>query len=310
MNPPMSSMLKSLKLISDPTRLRILMLVENEALSVAELQEVLGMGQSRISTQLSQLKMEGLVRDERSGKNNIYTCTGDSDLMEVARSAAAEVGEVAEDTAALRHLLRKRKDSSRAYFDELAGRFGKDYVPGRSWKALAEALIKVLNYQVVADLGAGEGTLAQLLAQRAEKVIAVDLSPKMVEFGQNLAAQNGLANLEYRIGDIDDPPIEPESLDLAILSQALHHAERPQRALDAAHRILKPGGRLMVLDLLQHHFEEARELYADRWLGFSESDLTGMLEKAGFAEIETVVADRETAAPRFQTLLGIGVRKA
>lgn len=310
MNPPMPSMLKSLKLISDPTRLRILMLVENEALSVAELQEVLGMGQSRISTQLSQLKMEGLVRDERSGKNNIYSCTGDSDLMEVARSAAAEVGEVAEDTAALRHLLRKRKDSSRAYFDELAGRFGKDYVPGRSWKALAEALIKVLNYQVVADLGAGEGTLAQLLAQRAEKVIAVDLSPKMVEFGQNLAAQNGLANLEYRIGDIDDPPIEPESLDLAILSQALHHAERPQRALDAAYRILKPGGRLIVLDLLQHHFEEARELYADRWLGFSESDLTGMLEKAGFAEIETVVADRETAAPRFQTLLGIGVRKA
>ena len=303
-------MLKSLKLISDPTRLRILMLVENEALSVAELQEVLGMGQSRISTQLSQLKMEGLVSDERSGKNNIYTCTGDTDLMEVARSAAAEVAEVADDTAALRHLLRKRKDSSRAYFDELAGRFGKDYVPGRSWKALAEALIKVLNYQVVADLGAGEGTLAQLLAQRAEKVIAVDLSPKMVEFGQNLAAQNGLANLEYRIGDIEDPPIDANSLDLAILSQALHHAERPQRALDAAFRILKPGGRLIVLDLLQHHFDEARELYADRWLGFSESDLAAMLEKAGFTEIETVVADRETAAPKFQTLLGIGVRQA
>ncbi len=303
-------MLKSLKLISDPTRLRILMLVENEALSVAELQEVLGMGQSRISTQLSQLKMEGLVSDERSGKNNIYTCTGDPDLMEVARAAAAEVAEVAADTAALRHLLRKRKDSSRAYFDELAGRFGKDYVPGRSWKALAEALIKVLNYRVVADLGAGEGTLAQLLAQRAEKVIAVDLSPKMVEFGQSLAAQNGLANLEYRLGDIEDPPIENNSLDLAVLSQALHHAERPQRALDAAFRILKPGGRLIVLDLMQHHFDEARELYADRWLGFSESDLAAMLEKSGFSEIETVVADRETAAPKFQTLLGIGVRKA
>ncbi len=301
-------MLKSLKLLSDATRLRILMLVDHEALSVAELQEILGMGQSRISTQLSQLKMEGLVNDERSGKNNIYTCTADPDLMEVARLAAAEVPEVAADQTALRHLLRKRQDTARAYFDELAGRFGKDYVPGRSWKALAEALIKVLNYRVVADLGAGEGTLAQLLAQRAEKVIAVDLSPKMVEFGQCLAARNGLSNLEYRIGDIEDPPIENGSLDLAVLSQALHHAEHPQRALDAAFRILKPGGRLIVLDLLQHHFEEAREMYADRWLGFSESDLAAMMEKSGFTCIETIVADREVSEPRFQTLLGIGVR--
>jgi ArsR family transcriptional regulator len=275
---------------------------------VAELQEILGMGQSRISTQLSQLKSAGLVSDERSGKNNMYSCTADLDLMEVARAAAEEVPEVAADQTALRHLLRKRKDSARAYFDELAGRFGKDYVPGRSWKALAEALIKVLNYKVVADLGAGEGTLAQLLAQRAEKVIAVDLSPKMVEFGQALAIQNGLSNLEYRLGDIEDPPIEDRSLDLAILSQALHHAEHPQRAIDAAYRILKPGGRLIVLDLLQHQFEEARKLYADRWLGFSESTLAAMLERAGFAGIETIVADRETSPPSFQTLLGIGVR--
>jgi ArsR family transcriptional regulator len=304
----MSSILKSLKMFSDPTRLRILMLVAEESLSVAELQEILGMGQSRISTQLSQLKTEGLVSDERSGKNNMYSSTVDEELMVVARSAAREVPEIQNDLASLRHLLRKRRDSARAYFDELAGRFGKDYVPGRSWKALAEALIKVLNYRVVADLGAGEGTLAQLLAQRAEKVIAVDLSPKMVEFGQSLARKNGLANLEYRLGDIEDPPIADKSLDLAVLSQALHHAEHPQRAIDAAFRILKPGGRLIVLDLIAHHFEEARELYADRWLGFSESALAAMLEKSGFSQVETIVADREPAPPHFQTLLGIGER--
>ncbi len=304
----MPSTLKSLKLLSDPTRLRILMLLSQESLSVAELQEILGMGQSRISTQLSQMKAGDLVTDERSGKNNIYSCQAEPDLLKVAKLAAAEVPELPADQAALRHLIRKRRDTARAYFDELAGRFGKDYVPGRSWKALAEALIKILNYRVVADLGAGEGTLSQLLAQRAEKVIAVDLSPKMVEFGQDLATRNGLGNLEFRVGDIENPPIDPSSVDLAILSQALHHAEHPQVAIDSAFRILKPGGRLIVLDLLQHTFEEARELYADRWLGFAESELAAMLEKAGFTGIETVVADREASAPKFQTLLGIGVK--
>lgn len=304
----MASTLKSLKLLSDPTRLRILMLLSQDSLSVAELQEILNMGQSRISTQLSQMKTGGLVKDERSGKNNIYSVTAGTDLLNVAKVAASELPEISADQAALRHLLNKRLDKSRAYFDELAGRFGKDYVPGRSWKALAEAFIKILNYKTVADLGAGEGTLAQLLAQRAENVIAVDLSPKMVEYAQGVAEKNGLTNLEFRVGDIENPPIEPESVDLAILSQALHHAEHPQTAVDAARRILKPGGRIIVLDLLQHTFEEARELYADRWLGFSESELAGMLEKSGFTAIETIIADREPNPPHFQTLLGIGVK--
>jgi len=298
-------MLKSLKLLSDPTRLRILLLLAQEPLSVAELQEVLGMGQSRISTQLSQLKGEGLVADQRSGKNNIYSCEAGAELMEVARSAAREVPEVRADNSTLRHLLAKRLDQTRAYFDELAGRFGKDYVPGRSWKALAEALLKVMNFRVVADLGAGEGTLAQLLAQRAGKVIAVDLSPKMVEFGRELARKHGLPNLEYRLGDIESPPIDPDTLDLAIFSQALHHAEHPLRALESAFRSLKQGGRLVVLDLLQHNFEQARELYADRWLGFGEAELASLLDAAGFVSVQTIIADREESSPHFQTLLAV-----
>lgn len=303
-------MLKSLKLLTDPTRLRILLLLEAEALSVADLQELLGMGQSRISTQLSQLKGGGLVRDERSGKHNFYRSEMPSALTSLAKEAAKELPEVAKDAAALRHLQRKRRDKTRAYFDELAGRFGKDYVPGRSWKGLAEALLKVTNHGVVADLGAGEGTLAQMLARQAERVIAVDLSPKMVEFGSELARRHDLKNLEYRLGDIEEPPLDDASVDLAFLSQALHHAGSPQKALDQAFRIVKPGGQLVVLDLLQHSFEEARELYADVWLGFGEGELAAMLEKAGFVEIETAVVDREPEPPNFQTLLAVARKQA
>ena len=298
-------MLKSLKLLADPTRLRILRILDHEALSVADLQEVLGMGQSRISTQLSQLKAGGLVEDERSGKNNIYRSAMSPDLSTLVRDASAELPEADKDHTALRHLLRKRQDKSRAYFDELAGRFGKDYVPGRSWKGLAEALLKVMATGTVADLGAGEGTLSQLLAQRADKVIAVDLSEKMVEFGTQLAKQHDLANLEYRLGDIETPPLEPGEVDLVVLSQALHHAASPQRALDAAFEALRDGGQLVILDLLQHQFEEARELYADTWLGFGEAELAAMLEKAGFTRIETAMVDREPEPPHFQTLLAV-----
>lgn len=299
----MSSILKSLKLLSDPTRIRILLLLADESLNVAELQEILGMGQSRISTQLSQLRQEGLVTSSRSGKNNVYTMSASDALMLVARQAADEIPEVAADTQTLAHILRKRRDSARAYFDTLAGKFGRSYVPGRSWKSLAEAMLKILNYKVVADMGAGEGTLAQLLAPRAEKVIAIDNSPKMVEFGQILAKEHGLNNLEYRLGDIEEPPIDDATVDLTIFSQALHHAEHPERAITSAYRILAPGGTLVILDLLQHSFDQARDLYADTWLGFSEVELFKMMEKAGFKNIETTIVDKESEAPHFQTLL-------
>ncbi|MCH1409761.1 MAG: metalloregulator ArsR/SmtB family transcription factor, partial [Verrucomicrobiales bacterium] len=280
--------------MSDPTRIRILHLLRAEELSVVELQDILGMGQSRISTHLSQLRQAGLVVDRRVGKNSIYAFDSEVDdiegtLLAILDKAAGEVEEIADDRAAMELSLAKRRDKARAYFDALAGKFGKTYLPGRSWKALGESLLKLMPPMVIADLGAGEGTFSQLLAQRAELVIAVDNSEKMVEFGSQVAKENGYENLEYRLGGIEEPPIEDESVDLAFFSQSLHHAEKPAEAVAAAHRILKPGGRIVILDLLKHQFEEARELYADHWLGFSELDISRFLNEQKFQDIDISV---------------------
>lgn len=301
----MQSTLKILKLLSDPTRLRILRLLREEELTVAELQQILGMGQSRTSAHLAQLKAEGLVSDRRAGKNVYYARSGSpgAALSELIERGGNELPGSVQDAAAVKLVLRKRQDKAGEYFNQLAGKFGRTYVPGRSWRALAHGLLRLLPPMVIADLGAGEGTLSQLLARTAKKVIAIDNSPAMVEFGSKLAAEHGLKNLEYRLGDIDNPPIKAGSADLALFSQALHHAASPGKALAAAHRILKPGGRLMVLDLLSHSFEQARALHAHVWLGFSEVELVRLVEKAGFRDVEVAVVSRETRAPHFQTVL-------
>jgi ArsR family transcriptional regulator len=306
----MSSILKSLRLIADPTRLRILNLLRREDLSVVELQDILGMGQSRISSQLSQLRLAKLVTDRRSGKNIIYTFGNDATaiderLLQALDLAMSDIDEIADDCASLDLTLAKRKDKARAYFDALAGKFGRTYCPGRSWKALAETLLKLMPPMVIADLGAGEGTFSQLLAQRAEKVIAIDNSEKMVEYGASVARENGYHNLEYRLGEIEAPPIAEGTVDLAFFSQSLHHAEHPHLAIAAAHRLLKPGGRIIILDLLKHHFEEARDLYADIWLGFSELEISRFLKDSGFREIEISVVDREPDPPHFQTVMAL-----
>jgi len=306
----MPPIVKSLKLLADPTRLRLLLLLGQEELSVAEIQEILGMGQSRISSHLAQLKAAKLVRDRRAGKNIYYGVPlhQEGPFKEIIAACAREIPEATHDRAALRLIRGKRQDKAREYFNKLAGKFGRSYCPGRSWKGFAHMLLAMIGPITVADLGAGEGTLSQMMARRARRVIAVDNSEKMVEFGANLAREHGFANLEYRLGDIEEPPIEVGTVDLALLSQALHHAGNPARAIAAAHRILKPGGRIAILDLLAHQFESAREMYADLWLGFSEVQLDDMLREAGFREIDITVVDREPESPHFQTVFATGVK--
>jgi len=302
------SLIKAIRLLGDEGRLRLLRLLAREELSVAELQDILGMGQSRISMQLAQLKQAGLVELRRSGQKSLYSLvpTVDGTIRQLLQQSAAEIAEAAQDDRALSLILRKRKDRIRSYFDELAGRFGRNYVPGRSWKGLAEMLLKLMPPQVIADLGAGEGTLSLLLAQRAERVIAVDSSEKMVEYGAEIARRNGVANLEYRAGDLEELPIGDSEVDISLLHQSLHHALHPEAAVAEAVRILRPGGRVVVMDLLKHRFEEARDMYADVWLGFSEVELVDLLTGVGLTGVEVAVVHREDESPHFETVLAIG----
>jgi len=298
--------------LHDPTRLRILALLEEEELSVAELQEILHLGQSRISTHLAHLRRVGLVQPRREGKRTYYSLVKKLDresrqILDSALLTLAEVAGAKGDRASLKLVLEKRRASAREHFNRVAGRLGKSFCPGRTWTEIGPLLAHLIPRVVVADLGAGEGWLSQLLARRAEKVIAVDNSPKMVAFGRAEAKKKGIANLEFRLGDLAEPPIPAKSVDVVILSQALHHAANPQQAVTAAAGLLRKGGRLVVLDLNQHHYDPARELYGDHWLGFSEADLREWLNAAGLREIEVQLLAPESEPPHFQPTLASGI---
>jgi ArsR family transcriptional regulator len=307
----MSGTLKSLRALSDPTRLRIVALLERDELSVNELQEITRLGQSRISTHLGLLSDCALVQSRREGKRTFYKLNPQTDgtageFIQLAIRGAKELHEHGGDQINLKRVVNRRREQAQVYFNQIAGRFDRVYGPGRSWQAFGHLLLRILPPLVVADLGAGEGLLSELLARRCKKVIAVDNSEKIVAFGAAKAKKNGLKNLEFRLGDLQNPPIEASSVDLVILSQALHHAEIPADAIVAAHKILRPRGQILILDLLKHNFGKARELYGDRWPGFAESDLQRWLEKAGFRKIEISVVAREDQPPHFQTILAGG----
>lgn len=302
-----------LKILSDPTRLRLLALLMREELSVAELQDILGMGQSRISSQLALLRTVNLVSDRREGKNAFYSLRASLPaktlaLIRAAIDSVAELPVMTEDRENLDRILQKRRKTQEQYFNLIAGRLGKNYCPGRSWEAIGHLALRLTPAIDIADLGAGEGLVSQLLAHRARQVWCIDNSPRMVEVGTELAKKNGLANLAYKLGDIERVPLPDKSVDLVILSQALHHAQHPQAAVDEAFRISRPGGQILLLDLNEHGFEKARELYADVWLGFKESALHGFLKKAGFSKVEVTAVARESSEPYFETLLASGVK--
>ena len=311
----MADAIELIKLLSDATRLRLLALLQTEPLSVVELQEIMDMGQSRISSHLALLRQAGLVEDRREGKKSFYSVIPPAErplrgIYEASLAAATQMPAFSEDAENLDRVLTKRRAEAEAYFNMVASRLGRQYCPGRSWEAIGHFLLLLTPEIDIVDLGAGEGVLSQLLARKARSVICVDNSPSMVKVGTGLAREHGFENLSYLLGDIEEVPLPDASTDLALLSQALHHAGKPEVAIAEAWRILRPGGRLVVLDLNQHTFEKARELYADRWMGFSPNRLYHWIKSTGFADVSVEIVSRESAEPHFETLLATGIKPA
>ena len=300
-----------LRLLGDETRLRLLRLLSAESLNVSELTAVLAVAQSGVSRHLGLLRDAGLVAEERAGGYSWYRLsdrlTGtDTALAPLHAWLAAEFAratpETRADDARLAEVRRVRKDSFQTHGDER-----RQLVPGRSWPAWSRALGLLLPPLEVADLGCGEGHLTLEAARWAKHVTAVDRSREVLARGRDVAKRRKLANITWKRGDLERLPLDAGSVDVALLSQALHHAEHPDRALAEAHRILKPGGRVLVLDLAEHTEAWVRSKLGDRWLGFTEPRLRALLAGAGFSRIAVRRGAHRSGDP-FTVLIAAGTR--
>jgi ArsR family transcriptional regulator len=302
------------RLLGDEARLRLLRVLDKDRFNVKELTGILGLAQSGVSRHLGLLKESELVVEERDGAYSFYRLAPSvkadkSPLWPLLRAqfdAAAASPTVKADESRLQEVLRLRREN----FEHVGPdtRDGRQLVPGRSWAAWSRALGMLLPPLEVADLGCGEGYLTIETARWAKQVTAVDRSSGVLARAKALAERKKLANIVWKKGELEKLPIDAHAMDVALLSQALHHASDPAKALDEAVRILKPGGRLLILDLRPHDETWVREKLGDQWFGFSDDHLSGMLARAGFTEIRVTLGARRTNDP-FAVLLAIGTKK-
>lgn len=280
-------------------------------LNVTELTAVLGIAQSGVSRHLKLLKDAGLVVEERGGGFSYYRLApalldggfgGLWTTLGAQFAAAADTPEARADEARLQEVVRLRKENF-AFHGSDRGQF----VPGRSWAAWSRALGLLLPRVVVADLACGEGYLSIEAARWAKQVIGVDRSPDVLKRARALARRRGVTNIVWKQGDIERLPLEDRSVDVALLSQALHHAVEPSQALAEASRILRPGRHLLLLDLREHDQGWVRDRVGDRWLGFKDAELEQLLKRAGLSDVSVCVGARLAGDP-FTVLIARGVK--
>ncbi len=304
------------RLLGDDARLRILRLLTVERLNVSELTGILGIAQSGVSRHLGLLKDAGLIVEEREGGYTYFRPApalseggnGSDPLAallkaEFEAAAATEIGRA--DAARLAEIRRLRKEN----FDAHAGpdTNERQLVPGRSWAAWARALGHLLPRLRVADIGCGEGYLTIEASRWADRVIAIDRSPVVLKRARALATRRRVRNVIWKKGELDRLPLRDASVDVALLSQALHHAADPARAVAEAARVIVPGGRVLVLDLREHTEKWVRTRLGDRWLGFSDEAMAKLLKGAGLTDVRVGVGARRTGDP-FTVIVASGRR--
>ena len=303
------------RLLGDDARLRLLRALARDRFNVTELTGILGLAQSGVSRHLGLLREAGLVVEERDGlfaysrlspalaeREALWTLL-QAEFDSAAASAAAQA-----DDARLQEVLRLRREN----FARHAGpdtRDGRQLVPGRSWAAWSRALGLLLPPLDVADLGCGEGYLTIEASRWAKHVVAIDRSAEVLARARDLAARRKRLNITWKKGALENLPVADASADLARLSQALHHAADPALALAEAARVLRPGGRVLILDLREHGESWVRERLGDRWQGFSDTRLRTLLDQAGFAAPTVGIGARRTGDP-FTVLIAAATKPA
>ena len=278
---------RTLKALADPLRLRILAAVAEEELTVGEVQEVVDSVQSSVSRNLAILRQAGFVQDRKKGTSVYFSARPEMpaparDLFGSLRARLADIPERKTDQARLEATRRRRLQRSRDYFESVAGdweHIRKSYFDDRVASLAIEKLLP--RDLVLADIGCGTGSLTFELARFAKKVIGVDLSQHMLRRARSAAHERRLQNVEFRQGDALNLPLDSHRSDAAFCVMMLHFLAAPERAIVELCRITRPGGSVILVDLVGHEQQWMREQMAHRWLGFDRASVQGWFRDAG-----------------------------
>jgi SAM-dependent methyltransferase len=294
----------TLNLLGDESRLRLCALLRERELSVTDLVRVTGISQSRVSTHLARLREGGFVRDRREGQHSFYLLAVNT-LPGTARAVLDEAASSADPTleADQRRLLELDAEQRGALPEAFAGEMHRHYSPGRTWESLTIGLSALLRLGDVLDVGSGDGAAAAYLAPYCRSLVCIDTSPRMVDAAtERLAAY---PHARAQVADVQELPFRASSFDAVIVFHTLAYAEHPQRALEECARVLRPGGRLVVLSLDKHEQTDVTAPYGERHAGFSPRTLRANLSRAGLAVTFSDVACREAKKPHFRVVLAI-----